>query len=166
MKSKNISVKQSLRFLAFVTTFCIFSSCQKENSDSPETKDRKTIMPLTPSAGNSIGGSATIEENKDHSFNVKIDLTNTMKDSVIYIDMHNGSFQDPFQRQAVDLGSIIGTGGSASNVTSNIKWVTLPDLSRVRFSYDSILNFKGFINISSSYSVHRVSTAIAHVTIK
>jgi len=144
-------------FLAFVVP-----SCKKRDTEAPKTTGRTTTRPLVPSAGSPISGSVTIEENKDESFNIKLQFLNTTTDT-IWLDIHNGAYADPYQRQAIDLGTIVGTGDTASKTILNIKKATLPDLTRITVPYDSILTFKGFINIASAAKPHNTSTTLAHV---
>jgi hypothetical protein len=147
-------------FLAFVVP-----SCKKELKDpNSKTTGRTTTLTLISAPGNPILGTATIEENKDSSFNIKLQFSNTPSDT-IWADIHNGSFADPFKRQAIELGAIVGTGGNASKTILNIKKATLPDLTRITVPYDSILTFKGFINVSSMYTPHRVNNTLAHGTL-
>lgn len=124
---------------------------------------KTTVLDLIPAEGNSVSGKATIEENPDHSFNIVLNLLGTPKDSTIYIDVHNGDFQDPFGKQAINLGSIKGTGGPAYSTTRNLSHITLPDLTRAYISYDSLLTYKGFINLSYLQNPHQVATSIAHI---
>ena len=159
--------KKPFFFIAIACLFLAFvvPSCQKELKDTgSKTTSGTTILTLMPSPESNISGTATIEKNKDESFNIKLELLNTTKDSM-WIDIHNGSFADPFKRQAIDLGTIAGTGGIASKTILNIKKATLPDLTRITVPYDSILTFKGFINISSVGNPHNVSKTLAHVTL-
>ena len=141
----------------------LISSCQKELED-PGTGpgDRETVLTMTPSASNEIAGSVTIEENPDSSFNIVIDLTKTTTDT-IYIDMHHGSFVDPFGKRALDLGYVVGTGGAVSHTKSNIHKIYLPDGTPVDITYDGIINYDAFINFCYSITPHNTNTAIAHV---
>jgi len=154
--SKSLYTLIACLFLAFVVP-----SCKKEDKGSKPT-GTTTIRPLIPSPGSTLSGTATIEENEDKSFNIKLDLLNTTTDT-IWLDVHNGSFADPFGKQAIDLGTVVGTGGSASKTISNLKRASLPDMTRIDVPYDSILTFNGFINISSVAKPHNTSTALAHV---
>lgn len=157
MFSKMLYIAIACLFLAFVVP-----SCKKDDKDSKTTTGKTTTLALIPSPGSPLSGSIIIEENKDESFNIKLNFSNVTSDT-IWADIHNGSFVDPFQRQAIELGAILNAGGNASKTILNIKKGTLPDKTVIAIPYDSIFTFKGFINISSSYVTHRVSTALAHV---
>ena len=150
----------------FPAAFCVFLSssvlvsCKKEDATIVK---KTTVLEFIPTAENSVSGKATIEENPDHSFNIVLDLLGTPKDSTIYIDVHNGNFQDPFGKQAINLGSIKCAGGPASNTVRNLSHITLPDLTRASITYDSILTYKAFINLSYVQKPHEVGTSIAHI---
>jgi hypothetical protein len=148
--------------IACLSLAFIVSSCKKDDPAATPT-GRTTTKSLISSPGSTMGGSVTIAENKDQSYNIEIDLTNTPKDSTIYIDVHNGSFVDPFEKQANDFGTIVGTGGNVSKTILNVSKATLPDLTRVTVPYDSILTYKGFINIAFVSKPHNTSTTVAHV---
>ena len=137
----------------------VLVSCKKDDAIVKKT----TVLELIPSEASSVSGKATIEENPDHSFNIVIDLLGTPKDSTIYIDVHSGIFQDPFGKRAINLGSLKCAGGPASNTTRNISHIYLPDLTRASITYDSILTYKGFINLSYVEHPHEVGTSIAHI---
>jgi hypothetical protein len=149
-------------FAIAITAFVVLDSCKK-NKAGVSTTGKEKALTLVASPANQVEGTVTIQENEDKTFNIVINLTKTAKDSMVYVDVHNGSFQDPFGKQAIDLGSIRCDGGSGSNITRNISHITLQDLSRAAISYDSILTYKAFINLSFSHTTHNVSTAIAHV---
>ena len=149
----------------FPAAFCVFLSssvlvsCKKDDAIVKKT----TVLELIPSEASSVSGKATIEENTDHSFNIVLNILGTPKDSTIYIDVHNGNFQDPFGKQAINLGSIKCAGGPASNTVRNLSHITLPDLTRASITYDSILTYKAFINLSYVQAPHVVGTSIAHI---
>lgn len=147
---------------ALLLSLLLLDSCKKNRSEDTTT-GKTTVLALMPSGGNEISGSATIEENADHTFNIAISLSNTVKDSTVYLDVHNGNFEEPFGKHSIDLGSIKCTGGPVSNITNHISHLTLPDLTRAPISYDSILTYKAFINVSYFKTPHNVSTSIAHV---
>ncbi len=169
--SKNLSVftikdisKTIIVFItaAFISTAII--SCKK--SVSIPVRDpllRSTTITLTPTPGNLQSGTAVFQENTDHSFNVVINLNNTVKDTLMSIDIHNGNHTNMLY-QAVELNGIKGTGGAATGTTSNIKQVTNTEYKKVSMTYDSILVYQAVVNIS--YSDFQDTKHVAYGDIK
>lgn len=163
-----ITSKDVLTLMVATVGFALLSiatlSCKK--SVSIPVRDpllRSKIIMLTPTPGNSQSGTAEFQENTDHSFNVVIKLNNTIKDTLMAIDIHNGSHTNMLY-QAVDLNGIKGTGGDATGTTSNIKQVTNAQYQKISMTYDSIINYQAVVNIS--YSDFQDSKHIAYGDIK
>lgn len=147
----NFHGKLSRRFIVAIAFGCIaLTSCKKDDDNAPATTTgRTTTVNLLPTDGSNVSGTAVFEENVDHTFNIRINLQNSLKDSMMPIDIHNGSYP-ALGRQAIDLGTIKGTGGAASGVTNNIGMITDVNGNRVTITYDSVIVYKGVINVSES----------------
>ena len=168
---KNLSFptsKDLIKAFVAVIAFGIISaatlSCKK--SVSTPVRDpslRSTTIVLTPISGNMQSGTAVFQENADHSFNVVINLTNTVKDTLMSIDIHNGSHSNMLY-QAVELIGVKGTGGNATSTTSNIKEITTADYKKVPITYDGIIVYQAVINVS--YSDFQDSRHVAYGDIK
>ena len=137
-------------------------SCKKISGTTNPNLRSKTII-LTPTPGNLQSGTAVFLENADHSFNVVINLTNTVKDTLMSIDIHNGNHNNMLY-QAVELKGVMGTGGNATSSTLNIKEITTADYKKVPITYDGIIVYQAVVNVS--YSDFQDSRHVAYGDIK
>ena len=147
--SKNI-LKVSFALIAFAVISVVTLSCKKNVSTpvrDPALRS-KTIM-LNPTDGNTQSGTAIFQENADHSFNVVINLNSSVKDTVMSVDIHNGT-HDNMLYQAVELNGIKGTGGAVTGTTSNIKEITNAQYQKIPMTYDGIIVYPAVVNISYS----------------
>ncbi|MBL7763243.1 MAG: hypothetical protein JNL23_07425 [Chitinophagaceae bacterium] len=130
------------------------------NKDDDGTNDNIRSKEYTLAAVNSSGvsGKVTITENTDKSFNVLVNIDNSVKDTVHPLHIHNGSVNVP-GNIAIPLSSITGTGGAAQSLTSNINSVTWPDSTVHVITYDSIIQYNGYLNVH--YSAYRMDSLIS-----
>ena len=157
-------IKASFAIITFAVISVTTLSCKK--SVTVPVRDpslRSKTITLMPTAGNTQSGTATFQENADHSFNVVINLNSSVKDTLMSIDMHNGT-HDNMLYQAAELKGIMGTGGAVTGTTSNIKSVTTPDYKKVDMTYDGIIVYQAVVNVS--YSDFQDSRHIAYGDIK
>lgn len=133
--------------IALGTTFI---ACDK-NNDTTVTP-RKKEYSLLPVGGSGVTGKVTVSENADKTFNVLLALDKSVKDTVHISHIHNGSISSPGP-VAIPLANITGTGAAAQATTSNIN----------KFTYDSLLNYNGYINVH--YSASRLDSLVAQVNI-
>lgn len=110
----------------------------------------KTII-LTPTTRNLQSGAAVFLENADHSFNVQLNLANTIQDTVMSIDIHNGT-HNSMKFHALGLHGIKGTGGNISYTISNINMTYDASAVLGPVTYDQIIVYAGVVNISYSYT--------------
>lgn len=140
MKTGKFGLLLTLPVLAALITV---SSCKKDKS-SLRSKDY-TLTAVTTGAN----GTVTISENTDKSFNIKVNLNKSIKDTVHLVKLYSGSLTTP-GALALTLGNITGTGNAVSGETRNIKQIKLPDNSMKNVTYDSIINYKAFIRVFHS----------------
>ena len=139
-----------------LTATILFFACKKDDVSKPALRSQE--YPLSAAGNSGVTGKITISENTDSSFNVKVALDRSVKDTVHVLHIHNGSISSP-GNIAIPLTSITGTGGAASSITSNIKQVTLPGSTVKVLTYDSILVYNGYVNVH--YSAYRIDSLIA-----
>jgi hypothetical protein len=135
----------SLITLPVLAAMVIVSSCEKD-------KDNLRQKDFTLAAVGTVGASGvvTISENSDKSFNVKLSLNKSVKDTVHLVKMYSGSIANP-GALALTLSNITGTGNTVvSGETRNIKQIKLSDNSMKNVTYDSIINYKAFIRVFHS----------------
>lgn len=139
--------------LAGIIALVTVSSCKKDK-DNFRSKD------YTLAAVGTVGasGTVTISENSDKSFNVKVSLNKSVKDTVHLVKMYSGSLVTP-GALALTLGTITGNGGAVSSETRNIRQIKLADNSMKNVTYDSIINYKAFIKVF--HSAFRADSLIA-----
>ena len=168
---KNLSFftsKDIMKTLVAVISFGLISvatiSCKK--SVATPVRDpalRSTTIILTPISGNMQSGTAIFQENADHSFNVVINVNNTVKDTLMSVDIHNGNHNNMLY-QAVELNGVKGNGGLATSTTLNIKEVTNADYKKIPMTYDGIIVYQAVVNVS--YSDFQDSRHVAYGDIK
>jgi hypothetical protein len=148
------------RFIAAasVILFVFLYSCDKNDDDTTNNTMRSQDYSLVAVDSSGITGKVTISENFDKSFNVLVKLDNSVKDTVHVMHIHNGSIASPGSI-AIPLTPITGTGGAVQANTANITSVVFPDSSVHSFTYDSILNFKGYLNVH--YSSFKIDSLIS-----
>lgn len=134
----------SLVMLPVLAAMVTISSCEKD-------KDNLRQKNFTLTAVGTVGasGTVTISENSDKSFNVRLNLNKSVKDTVHLVKMYSGSIANP-GALALTLSNITGTGNAVSGETRNIKQIKLPDNSMKNVTYDSIINYKAFIRVFHS----------------
>ncbi len=132
-----------------ITLGATFMACDKNNdSISLRSKD----YALVPVGQSGVTGKVTISENANKTFNVLMVLDKSVKDTVHISHIHTGSISSP-GAVAISLSNILGTGTTAQATTANINTIT----------YDSVLNYNGYINVH--YSASRLDSLIAQVNI-
>lgn len=148
--SKDI-LKVSLAFVTFAVISATTLSCKKSSVPAPvrDPSLRSKTITLLPTAGSTQSGTAIFQENADHSFNVVVNLSSSVKDTLISVDIHNGNHSNMLY-QAVELKGIMGTGGAVTGTTSNIKAVTTPDYKKIDMTYDGIIVYQAVVNVSYS----------------
>ncbi|MBI1781124.1 MAG: hypothetical protein HYR66_07105 [Sphingobacteriales bacterium] len=129
--------------LPILVALITVSSCKKDKS-SLRSKDY-ALSAVTTGAN----GTVTISENADKSFNIKVSLNKSVKDTVHLAKLYSGSLTTP-GALAVTLSNITGTGNAASGETRNITQIKLADNSMKNMTYDSIINYKAFIKVFHS----------------
>jgi hypothetical protein len=144
---------------AAVSTCVIMFACKKNEDNVPQL--RSTEYSLSPAGASHVTGKVTVTENADKSFNVKVALDSSVKDTVHVMHIHNGSVASPGSI-AIPLTSITGTGAAASSQTLNIKTAMQGETS-VPITYDSILVYNGYLNVH--YSAARIDSLIAQANI-
>lgn len=147
------------RSLVIASAFLLFilSACEKSEENPDPTLGSKEYV-LNEVNGSGAGGKITITENADSSFNVIVNVNNSVKDTVHILHIHNGSISSP-GNIAIPLTPFTGTGAAAESRTMNIKQATLADSSTVNLTYNGILNYTGYLNVH--YSASRVDSLIA-----
>ena len=149
-KKISLAIKLTLTFAAIIAFSAILSSCKKNSGTSNLNLRSKTIV-LIPIGANLQSGTAVFLENADHSFNVQINLTNTVMDTVMSIDIHNGNHTS-MKYHALELHGVKGTGGNVSYTTSNINMIYDANAVLGPVTYDQIIVYPGVVNISYSYA--------------
>ena len=150
-----------VRFIAAASAilFIFLYSCDKNDSyNNGNNKLRSQDYSLAAVDSSGVTGKVTISENADKSFNVLVKLDKSVKDTVHVMHIHNGSIASPGSI-AVPLTPVTGTGSAAEGLTTNITSVTFADSSAHTFTYDSILNFKGYVNVH--YSAYKIDSLIS-----
>jgi hypothetical protein len=140
MKTGKFGLLLTVTGLAVLITV---SSCKKEKS-SLRSKDYALSAVTTGATG-----TVTISENADKSFNIKVNVNKTFKDTVHLVKLYSGSLSTP-GALALALGNITGTGNAVSSEARNIKQIKLADNSMKNVTYDSIVNYKAFIKVFHS----------------
>jgi hypothetical protein len=139
-----------------LTSFVIIgaaSSCKKDKNNL-----RKKDYSLEAVGTLNASGTVTISENSDKSFNIRISLNKSVKDTVHLVKMFSGSLTTP-GAEALNLANITGTGNAVSGETRNIKQIKLADNTLKNVTYDSIINYKAFIRVY--HSTFRADSLIA-----
>ena len=126
-----------------LTALITVSSCEKEKSNL-----RSKNYALT-AVTSGATGMVIISENADKSFNIKVNVNKTFKDTVHLVKLYSGSLTTP-GALALALGNITGTGNAVSSEARNIKQIKLADNSMKNVTYDSIVNYKAFIKVLHS----------------
>ena len=143
-------VNTSFALITFALISATTLSCKK-NVSTPvrDPSLRSKTITLMPTDGSTQSGTAIFQENADHSFNVVINLNNSVKDTTMSIDIHNGSHSNMLY-QALELNGIKGTGGAVTGTTSNLKTITTADYKTIPITYDGIIDYQAFVNVSYS----------------
>jgi hypothetical protein len=142
----------SLLMMTIVLLSIIGSACSKEKSfenGDGSGQLRSMQYPLNEVNGSGVDGSIVITENADSSFNVLVNLNNSVQDTVHVLHIHNGSISNP-GIIAVPLAAVTGNGGAVQSQTNNISEVLLPDNTKEPVTYDDILGFEGFVEVHFS----------------
>ena len=145
--------------IAAASICVIMFACKKNDDNIPQLRSQE--YSLSPVGGSGIKGKVTFTENTDKSFNVKVALDSSVKDTVHVMHIHNGSIASP-GGIAIPLNSITGTGAAASSETQNIKTAMQGETS-VPITYDSVLVYNGYLNVH--YSASRIDSLIAQTNI-
>ncbi len=141
-------------------SICVITfACKKSDDTIPQLRSQE--YSLSPVGASGITGKVTFTENTDKSFNVKVALDKSVKDTVHVMHIHNGTVASPGDI-AIPLNSITGTGAAASSETKNINTAMLGEVS-VPVTYDSILVYNGYLNVH--YSAARIDSLIAQTNI-
>lgn len=141
MKIKKYGIAITLSVLIIVVAV---SSCKKD-------KDKLRQKNYSIEAVGTLGatGIVTVSENNDKSFNVKVSINKSVKDTVHLVKVFSGSLTTP-GALALTLGNITGSGNAVSGETRNIKQIKLADNSMKNVTYDSMINNKSFIKVYHS----------------
>jgi len=118
-------------------------SCKKDSNNL-----RSKTYPLTAVFAGATG-TVTISENADKSFNIKVLVDKSVRDTLHLVKLYSGSLTTP-NAIALPLSTIVGTGNTASAETASIKQIKLPANSMKNVTYDSIINYKAFIKVFHS----------------
>jgi len=118
-------------------------SCDKD--DGP----RYTEYSIPANGNSGINALVRITEKSATSFDLKVSLSGSKKDTVHVMKIYNGSPDNP-GNVAIDLSNITGTGGPVSGQTSNISQIKWTDGSNKTFNYDSIVKHTAFIRVNFS----------------
>lgn len=141
MKIKKYGLAITLPALIIIVAV---SSCKKDK-DNLRQKDYSIAAVGTLGAT----GTVTVSENSDKSFNLKVSINKSVKDTVHLVKVFSGSLTTP-GALALTLGNITGSGNAVSGETRNIKQIRLADNSMKNVTYDSIINSKAFIRVYHS----------------
>ena len=141
MKIKKYGIAITLSVLIIIVAV---SSCKKDKDDL-----RQKAYSIAAVGTLGAAGTVTVSENSDKSFNLKISLNKSIKDTVRLVKVFSGSLTTP-GALALTLGNITGSGNAVSGETRNIKQIRLADNSMKNVTYDSIINYKAFIRIYHS----------------
>jgi hypothetical protein len=152
-----MKIKGKVMLVAVSAVFSVVMySCDKDD-DGVNDNVRSSEYALAAVGNSSVAGKVTITENMDKSFNVLVNIDNSVKDTVHPLHIHNGSINAP-GGIAIPLASITGTGAAAQSLTSNINSVTWPDSTVHQITYDSIIKYNGYLNVH--YSASRMDSLI------
>jgi hypothetical protein len=132
-----------------ITLGATFMACDKNNDNISLRSKDYTLVPVGQSG---VTGKVTISENANKTFNVLVVLNKSVKDTVHISHIHTGSISSP-GAVAISLSNILGTGTTTQATTANVNTIT----------YDSVLNYNGYINVH--YSASRLDSLIAQVNI-
>jgi len=143
MKIKKYGLAITLPALIIIVAV---SSCKKDkDKDNLRQKD----YPIAAVGTLGATGTVTVSENSDKSFNLKVSINKSVKDTVHLVKVFSGSLTTP-GALALTLGNITGSGNAVSGETRNIKQIRLADNSMKNVTYDSIINSKAFIRVYHS----------------
>jgi hypothetical protein len=145
--------------IAAASICVIIFACKKNDDNVPQLRTQE--YSLSAVGASKVTGKVTVTENADKSFNVKVALDSSAKDTVHLMNIHNGSIASPGDI-AIPLNSITGTGAAATGETQNIKTAMQGDVT-VPLTYDSILVYNGYLNVY--YSAARADSLIARANI-
>jgi hypothetical protein len=135
------------RSVITLTTLLIVISAGSCKKDENTLRQKEYSLAAVGTLGAS--GTVTVSENSDKSFNLKVSLNKSVKDTVHLVKMFSGSLTTP-GAVALTLTNITGTGNTVSSETRNIKQIKLEDNSMKNVTYDSIINYKAFIRVYHS----------------
>lgn len=160
MKEMKVTKLFSRAVVVVAAGICVIMfACKKNDDNIPQLRSQE--YSLSAVGASRITGKVTVTENTDKSFNVKVALDSSVKDTVHVMHIHNGSIASP-GGIAIPLNSITGTGGPASGETQNIKTAMMGETT-VPITYDSILVYNGYLNVH--YSASRIDSLIAQTNI-
>jgi hypothetical protein len=154
MKMGKYGLLLTLPVLAAMVTV---TSCKKDKNNL-----RQRDYTLTAVGTVGASGIITVSENSDKSFNVRLSINKSVKDTVHLVKMYSGSLTTP-GALSLTLNNITGTGNTVSGETRNIKQIKLADNSMKNVTYDSIINYKAFIKVF--HSAFRGDSLIAKANI-
>jgi hypothetical protein len=148
--------KHTLVFFSVTLSVLFLISCSKDKSFENHLRSKEYI--LSPVGNSGVNGRIVISENADSSFNVFVSIDPSILDTVHGLNIHNGSITSP-GILAIPLAGLTGNGGLAQVETRNITEVMMPDSTVQKISYDGILAFAGYLNVS--YSLNMPDSLIA-----
>ena len=155
MKSRFVFVRPLIMAMTLLSV--VLFACEKsEENTTPALRSQEYAVSAVNGSG--ADGKIIISENADSSFNVQVNINNSVKDTVHVMHIHNGSVGTPGSI-AIPLNGITGTGAAAQSTTMNIKQVILPDSSVQNITYSQILNFNGYVNVH--YSAAQIDSLVA-----
>lgn len=147
MKSRNLLTGLFLS----VMVSSAFIACDKDDDNAPPSLRSKEYT-LTPFNGSGVTGKVRINENADRSFNVTVALDKSVKDTVHIAKIYAGSIDNPGEA-VIPLTNITGNDSAVSVTTSNINTIT----------YDSLMNYNGFVRVN--YSAYKSDSIVAQANI-
>ncbi len=146
MKSRNLFAG----LLMSVAVSSAFVACDKDDDNTPALRTKEYT--LTPANGSGVTGKVKVSENADRSFNVTVALDKSVKDTVHTAQIYSGSIDNPGE-VFIPLSNITGNDSAASATTANINTIT----------YDSLMNYNGFIRVN--YSAYKSDSVVAQANI-
>lgn len=140
MKIRNSKAGAFLLASAFCSLLLV--SCDKDD----DTAARSQEFNLQQEGNNGVTGKLRVSENADKSFNLRVTLNKSVKDTVHLLRLYNGSLNDEGVL-ALSLNNITGNGGAVSAETLSIKKLKGPDNTEIQLNYDSILKYNAYLHV-------------------
>ncbi|UYQ92597.1 hypothetical protein MKQ68_21175 [Chitinophaga horti] len=140
---KNHALKLGL--LATAVFGVSLAACSDD--DGPSARSKKYAL----TNGTATTGEVLFTENADSSFNVKVTLNKSTKDTTYFFNIIKGSIGTPTTDTLLKFTAFksTATGSVVTASKTNINKIVLPgQTAETKFTYDSVLKYRSFAIIS------------------